>query len=226
MNTQVDFDKCLTFINSQLQPADERDSSLAGSVAKRAVTISRQSGSGARVVAQKLAQYLQDHHLPERLAKYMPEDRITEFTDTLEELFGLHPQSWTLVKRTSETILRLAELGNTVLLGRGAGVVTAHLPHVFRVRLVAPLDKRVAYLQQVENLDHETARNRIRQEDLGRKRYFRKYFGMDDDDPLLYHLILNTDSVSPDEATRLIGEAVLHRDTGRLTPERRSAVVA
>ncbi|MBP7976936.1 MAG: cytidylate kinase family protein, partial [Verrucomicrobia bacterium] len=55
------------------------------------------------------------------------------------------------------------------------------------------------------------ARARILQEDRGRKRYLRKYFDADPDDPLLYHLIINTDDVPYEEAARIIGEAVLRR---------------
>ena len=68
---------------------------------------------------------LQEHNLPERVAKFMPEDRTSEIADTMEELFGLHPPSWLLVRKVTETILHLAELGNVILIGRGAAVVTA-----------------------------------------------------------------------------------------------------
>ncbi len=57
-----------------------------------------------------------------------------------------------------------------------------------------------------------TALARITQEDRGRKRYLRKYFDADPDDPLLYNLIINTDEVPYQEAARIIGDAVLHRD--------------
>ena len=90
---------------------------------------------------------LQDHNLPERIAKFMPEDRTTEIADTMEELFGLHPPSWLLVRKVTETVLHLAELGNVILIGRGAAVVTANLSHVFHVQLVSALEKRVQRIQ-------------------------------------------------------------------------------
>jgi cytidylate kinase len=39
----------------------------------------------------------------------------------------------------------------------------------------------------------------------------KKYFGRSIDDSLLYHLVINTDFISLDDATRLIGDLVLHR---------------
>jgi hypothetical protein len=48
----------------------------------------------------------------------------------------------------------------------------------------------------------------------------KRYFGRNVEDPLLYHLTINTDVVSYDEATRIIGDAVLHRrEYAPKTPE-------
>jgi len=152
---------------------------------------------------------LEDHHLPSRLARFMPEDRISELSDTMDELFGLHPPSWALVRQTSETILRLAELGNVILIGRGAHVITSKLPHVFHVRLVGSLARRIQHMQELEHLTYAAARAFVLGEDRGRRRYLKKYFGKDIDDPLLYHLVINTDLVSYDEAARMIAEAVV-----------------
>jgi cytidylate kinase len=47
-------------------------------------------------------------------------------------------------------------------------------------------------------------------EDRGRERYLKKYFNADINDPLLYHLIINTGLVNYDDAAKLIGDAVLN----------------
>jgi cytidylate kinase len=222
----------LAFINSQLRPARTPVLSPENGARWRAVTISRQAGSGGHVVAERLAAYLQarttgqvrpwtvfdrnlvekvleDHHLPGRLARFMPEDRISALEDTLEDLFGLHPPSWTLVHKTAETILHLAELGNVILIGRGANIVTNKLDHVFHVRLVGSLEKRSEYVEKSRPVGKKAALEFIREEDRGRRRYLKKYFHKDIDDPLLYHLVINTDLVDYETAARLIGDAVL-----------------
>ena len=56
---------------------------------------------------------------------------------------GLHPSSWTLVQQTNATILQLAQMGNVILVGRGATVITSKLNNVFHVRLVGSLEKRI-----------------------------------------------------------------------------------
>ncbi len=227
MNTRIGLENCLSFINCQLQPGRWPLGVHQNGRQKRGITISRQSGAGGHEIAERLARrlnkdaapeacpwtmvdrelverVLEDHHLPKRLARFMGEDRVSEMTDTLDELFGLHPPSWILVRKTAETILHLAELGNVIVIGRGANVITAKLGHMFHVRLIGSLARRVAYHQQANNLSREAALKLVNREDRGRERYLKKYFKADIDDPLLYHLVINTDLVSKEEAADLI----------------------
>jgi cytidylate kinase len=139
----------------------------------------------------------------------MPEDRIPELTGALDELLGVHPPVWTFVQQTAETILRLADRGNAIIIGRGAHVVTSKLEYVFHVRLVGSLDRRIEHIQEVRGVGSNEALELIRREDRGRQRYLKKYLGKDIDDPLSYHLIINTDFVSYERAARLIGEVGL-----------------
>ncbi len=231
MNPQIGLENCWSFINCQLQPPRPAIRAQPSGPVRRAITISRQSGSGGHSIAQKLLELLQpvaapdqrpwtvfdrelvekvldDHNLPKRLARFMPEDRILEISDTMDELFGLHPSSWTLVHKAADTILRLAELGHVILIGRGANVITRKLDYVFHVRLVGSLEHRARYLQVLNHSTYEAALGLARHEDLGRARYLRKYFGKDINDPLLYHLVINTDLVSHDEAAKMIAESV------------------
>jgi cytidylate kinase len=234
MWNNIGFDLCQSFINCQLRPGEtkERSSRLGPPIAP-SITISRMTGSGGRAIASKLAEYLQaripvdchwtvfdrtliertleDHHLPKRMAEYMPECHKPVVADVVEELFGLHPSSWTLVRQTSETILRLARLGHVILVGRGANVVTSKLDNVYHVRLVGSLERRMERVQEVSGLERHQALDFIRKEDSGRKRYLKDHFREDIDDPLLYHLVINTDRMAYDDAARMIGREVIER---------------
>ena len=230
MNDPVGLERCSSFINLQLKPGDAGQPGNRPPL-RRAVTLSRQAGCGALVVAQKLAARLQstmpagepswtvfdrnlmetvlaDHHLPTRIAKFLPEDRVTELQDIVDELFGLRPASWTLIEQTRETILKLAERGNVIVIGRGGNVITAKCPNVVHVRLVAPLAARIEHATRSYGLSPRAAHEFCLREDAGRRRYLRKYFHASIDDPLLYHLCLNTGLVTFDEAARLIAEAM------------------
>jgi cytidylate kinase len=230
-------DGYLEFINSQWRPTGPRSKEASGRRQMDVVTISRQAGSGSHVVAEALVarmqtgapkdacpwtifdrnlveKVLEDHDLPGRLAGFMPEDRKTEMSDTLDGLFGLQPSSWTLVRKTADTILHLAEVGNVILIGRGANIITGKLNHAFHVRLVGSLEKRIAHLIEYKHLSLPKATEYAHTEDLGRKRYVKKYYAANIDDPLLYHLVINTDRVPYEEAGRMIAEAMLiHRSS-------------
>jgi hypothetical protein len=230
MNTPIGLERCLTFINCQLQPGASQPHGH-GASERRAITISRQAGSGAHAVGEALSRILtarnpsarcpwtlfdrnlvekvlEDHHLPSQLARFMPEDRTPQIADVLDDLFGLHPPSELLVRRTADTILRLAEMGSVILIGRAATVVTARLDYVFHVRLVGSLEKRAAHMMELNPQSKAEAIKFIQQEDLGRARYLKKYFAKDIDDPLLYHMVINTDMVSYEEAAELIAQAM------------------
>jgi hypothetical protein len=114
MNAQVGFEKYVSFIASQFHRDSEGAFSSPKDPSKLAITISRQSGSGGHAVGEKLAEYLklhapenplpwmlfdrnlveqvlQDNHLPGHLVRCMPEDRVSDLTDMLHQMFGIHP---------------------------------------------------------------------------------------------------------------------------------------
>ena len=227
--TNIGVEHCTSFISSQFQPGDGAGAEIG---VRRAVTISRQAGCGALAVAEKLARYLQehsskhaaswkvfdrnlmekvleDHDLPTRLAQFLPEDRVSYLEDIMADLLQAYPPSQTVIRHTTETILKLASVGNVILIGRGGNIITARLPNMFHVRLVAPLEERIEHSHESYGMTKTEARKFCLREDSGRKRYLKKYFRADVNDPLLYHLIINTGLVGYDDAARIIGDAVL-----------------
>lgn len=206
-----------------------------------AVTISHQTGAGAREVAERLAEILQgidlpgrqpwtvldrqlveraleEHHWPGQLARKMPEDKRSYVDDVLDDLFGLRPPSWVLVPQVVETMLRLAEAGRVILIGRGSTVATAQLPNVYHVRIVAPLATRIKRVQQSDRLTAGAAAAFVEKEDRGRQRYVKANFHARLDDELLYHLVINTGSVSFADAAEVIAEGARRcfgSDSGR-----------
>lgn len=232
MSAFTGLEKSPAFLNTEFHHGPRPVQVIPERPSKLAVTLSRQTGCGAHAIGEELARYfeahgigrpgpwrlydrnlvlkaLEDHHLPERLARFMPEDRVSPVIDAVDELLGTHPPSWLLVKQISETVVALAEQGNVILIGRGANLITSSLDHVVHVRLVASLAARVERVHQLQGLDKRAALDFIRKEDSGRRRYFKTYFGRDLEDPLLYHLMLNTDFLDPAEAARIIADTAL-----------------
>jgi cytidylate kinase len=228
MSGTIASERCYEFVQAKALLMDSR--TRRAEAHPGVVTISRQAGSGAHVVAQHLVERLQarashssvpwkvfdhdlvgrvieEHDLPDRMATFMPEDRISAMSDTLDELFGLRPSPSSLVRQTAETILHLAELGDAVIIGRASNLITRHIAGALHIRLVGSLEKRIAHVEKYLGLDHLAASEYVRTQDLGRKRFVETYYSKDIDDPLLYDLMINTDRVSYGEAARIIAEA-------------------
>jgi cytidylate kinase len=220
----MDHLKFSTYIDSHYKAAQE-NKPAAGFV-----TISRQAGAGGITVGEKLAAYLnkripqvpwtvfdknlvheviRDHNLSARMLPFLKEGSIPEIQDTVEDLLRLHPAYTVLVRRTNQTILRLAHLGHTIIVGRGAPVITKDVADGVHVRLIGSLKNRRHHIKEYYQLTDNEAKDFIKKEDQGRAEYLKKYFDKSIDDPLLYDVVINTDNVPYDDAAVLIGGLVM-----------------
>lgn len=229
----ISSEKCRAYIQSHFVRKTKEIPGAPGASVKPAITISRAEGAGGLTVASNLAGYLQEHvpshevwtvfsqhlvakvleehHHRKNIATFMTENHKAMLTDAMEELLGLHPSTWTLVEQTNATILRLAQMGNVILVGRGASIVTRKQPNVFHVRLVGSFEKRVEQAQKVFGLDRKSAISYIKKKDAARRRYVKDNFDKDIEDPLLYHVTINTDLVRHEDAARMVGDEVIKR---------------
>ncbi len=218
------------YLSAQSLPAAEQPR-----IPKPAITISRQTGAGAVTVAHLVARQLdldcqgdppcpwvvfdrdlvskilEDHNLSREIEEFMQEDTKFPLTDALEALLGLHPLSWTLKEYAKETIRKLAVNGNVILVGRGAAVITTLFRHILHVRLVAPFYIRVRNFAEFHHITAAKATRLVRETDEARSRYVQSYFGADVDDPLHYHLVINTERNSFQETAQIISNALMNR---------------
>jgi hypothetical protein len=224
--------KCQAYIDCHLKSAHGPGDTHWGRAPS--VTVSRQCGAGGLTMANALAEWLQkhapkspcpwtvfdtnlmqrvleEHKLPERLAQYMPEDKVSGIADALEELLGLHPPSWNLVRQTTETILQLAELGRSIIVGRAGNVITQGLDNVLHVRLVGSMPCRSKRIMALHQIDSSAAVAFVKKSDAARKRYVRRYYRQDIEDPLLYDLVINSDRTPESLVAELVGQALLRR---------------
>ena len=198
------------------------------------ITISRETGVGAVAICEKLIEYLtlfaieeyrdwmyfdreliekvmEDHHLPEHFKKHLAEEKPPKMEEWFSEILGITPSKISLIHKTSHTILKLAELGNVIIVGRGANIITAKLPTSFHIRLVAPLNHRIENAMQLYNEDRKTVTEFIKKEDEARKDFILKYFHKNIDDPYLYHAVINTNFLKIDEIAEMIGHCIIKR---------------
>lgn len=197
------------------------------------VTISRETGAGAITIAGMVAkqldmrgngerscpwtvfdenlieEILKDHGLRAEIKKFVREDAARfDLAIVIREMLDMQPSDWTLVQYTTDTILRLARLGNVILVGRGANLITANFKNALHVRLVGSLDRRIKHIAEYYQLTGEEAAAFVSEKDAARRRYLELNFHRVIDDPLQYHMTINTDRTSFEGAARIIGDAV------------------
>ena len=200
--------------------------------AMRAVTISRLYGSGGGEIGAQLAHRLGwqliDHEIVVQVAEQMGitvqeadarDERVDGFfarmLATMQVTSGglSHPEPLALPLRELQaayhqvlrvTVEAAADQGHVVIIGRGSQMLLTGRRDVLHVRVVAPLDRRIAYVARREGVSSEEATLRIRLKDRDRRNYLRAQYHQLTDDSLLYDLTINTAVLNLESAVDLI----------------------
>ena len=115
------------------------------------------------------------------------------------------------LRSAMENYLAEATLRGGVVVGRGGMVVLRRVPGVLHVRLDGPRDARVEQAMRMFGLDRRTAERRQEENDWARIRYVREEYGIDPDDPDLYHLRIDSTVLDWDTCVELIVAAARAR---------------
>ncbi len=108
-------------------------------------------------------------------------------------------------QETMHQVIRAAvKNGHVVIVGRGGQFLLAKRRDVLHVRIVAPLELRVAYASRRERLNIDDARTRVQEKDRARDRNMQNQFRQHPDDSNLYDLVLNTAVLDLDHIVDLI----------------------
>jgi cytidylate kinase len=120
-----------------------------------------------------------------------------------------------LVVNLARVVLALGAQGEAVLIGRGAGCI---LPRAttLHVRVVAPLQERIAYMGQWLRLSEEEAAEKVRLRDERRAEFIATHFHRQPGDVHQYDLVLNSSLLGEDLCAELIVQAARAR-AGQLT---------
>lgn len=94
--------------------------------------------------------------------------------------------------------------GNVLIVGRGGQAILKDEPDVLHVRLIAPMRDRIPRIRRQEDLSIIDAEQWILRHDRATAEYLRRFFGIEWDDPLLYHVVLNTSKWSVDGAAHAL----------------------
>ena len=103
-----------------------------------------------------------------------------------------------------ERFLADASRSGGVVLGRGGAVVLASVPGALHVHLGGDRDGRIERVMTLQATDRATAARRVEAHDRARGDYVRGCYGIDGDNPALYHLMIDATALGVDVCVELI----------------------
>lgn len=192
---------------------------LKGQVPKPVITISRLLGCGASEIAKAVAEELdcellgirimdevsRRSQIRKELVDAMDERMRSQVGEWIDKIFRARNavDSDDHYRHLLETINYFMEMGNVVLLGRGAGFLPRTRPRL-DVRIVAPMSRREQRVMQLKGCSHDEAILTINESDSHRTQFISYLFGENPWDSRLYDLTINTANLSIEGAAELI----------------------
>ena len=107
-----------------------------------------------------------------------------------------------------EIINKIYEGGNAVIIGRGSQYILKDKKEVFHVLVTADKDNRGKFLVNKYGLSPKNAIQAVDLDDKRRKNLYLKFGKSDYDQPLCYHLVLNTSKIELETGCEIICELV------------------
>ena len=99
-----------------------------------------------------------------------------------------------------------AREGRTVMVSHAASLALGDEDGVLRVFVTASPETRASRMASTEGIDEREAARTIKRSDSNRADYIKRFYGIQEQ-PTHYDLVINTDRLTPEEASRLILQA-------------------
>ena len=116
-----------------------------------------------------------------------------------------------LSQHTLDQILNLAMKDNVLIRGWGAAALFQGIRGVICVRVCGPMALRVrVMMERLGVKDADAIQQEIERFDAGHSRAMRAAFNFDWDDPLLYHMVLNTARMPVDACVKAVCQLAEH----------------
>ncbi len=195
----------------------------------RAVALSLVDGAGGESIGHQLARKLGFGYLNEAVVAQVARDhgvdpaivagaeRRKSFFTRVAEMAArgavdVAPDPSLCVLDETDTLLALirdalrdaADRGSVVLVAHAACYACADRPDVLRVGVTAPLPARESRVASALGITGAEATKRLRRSDAGRASYLKRVYGVGQESPADYDVVLNTERLTPDTAAGLI----------------------
>jgi uncharacterized protein len=204
-------------------------------VARDVVCISFTSGAGGeevgRLVADRLGFVYVDEEIIARAAERAGVDEATVadeerrksmFENLMEAMahgaatgappvFADELPSESVRAYIREAVQEVAEQGNAVIVAHAASYALRLGARQLRVLVTAPREIRAARLGIAHGLDELEAGRMVKRSDAGRVDYLKRFYGVGQELPIHYDLVISTEMLTADEAAELVVRAAADR---------------
>ncbi len=175
------------------------------------ITISRGTMSGGKLIAERLAQLLEfrcidrDVIVEKAAASGMAHQ---ELRDALEKpptfLERFRHKKYLYLALIQAALAEEVKMGRAVYHGNAGHLLLKGGGPVFRVRIIAPLEFRIAMAQKRLKFREDEAVEYIRHMDVDRKKWTQYLYGVDWTDPSLYDMVINLEYIDVEDVSDTI----------------------
>jgi cytidylate kinase len=186
------------------------------------ITVSREPGSGGRIIASRLAEKLgidifhqevinemaKSADVSEKLVETLDERGLSILEDWISSLVHerhLWPDRY--MQHLMKVVGTIGKHGRAVVVGRGANFILPPEKR-FAVRIVADQTWRIQNVAKEFDITPGEAKRRVMRTESDRRTFIRKYFNADIADPTNYDLVVNTATLDLDDTVKVISSAL------------------
>lgn len=190
----------------------------------KVITISRSMGSGAKLIAEKLAKDLgwilwdkeilealaEDNNIQREIIHRLDEKHINMMSSYAYSILGnTDIGSIVYTRHLARTIWAICIRNKAVILGRGANFI---IPNALHVRIDASMHKRIENMSIFENMNPMEAKKKLITSDKDRKNFLVKSFGRDNVEHFPFDISMYTDRLSHEDVIELIKVAFAQQE--------------
>ena len=184
------------------------------------LTVARKYGSGGREIGQAIAEQLNyDYINRKRILEDMKaegkqwEERAKHFDENYPGIWERYDWSFRGFVALNQTyFLNYALKDKAVIMGRGGNFLLRGVPHALRVRVIAPLEKRIEKVMEREGVNSENARWLIEKADRDMAGAIHLIYGKDWNNPAEYDRVFDTGVQSAEEILSAIKNGLLEKE--------------
>lgn len=155
-----------------------------------------------------LEEVAKHHNLSEELVRRLGEKKSRIMDDVLATFSPHWKSDNDHFRMLCKYVFSLAEKGNSIIVGRGSGIVTQKLNNCYHFRIYASHAFKVASIARRLDISRDEAEKVVEKNQKQRDAFIHDYFNLDARDLRFYNLVFNNDKNSPERIAQVIADYV------------------